>query len=78
MNIYTYSEARQQLGSVLDRAEVDGKVLVRRRDGAMFSIMPVAEDSSSPFDVPSVETGISMDDWMEVLHQERARSTHHQ
>ena len=34
MNVYTYSEARQKLASVLDTAESTGKVLIRRKDGA--------------------------------------------
>lgn len=77
MNIYTYSEARQQLAGVLDQAETDGKVLVRRRNGTMFSIMPVTENLSSPLDVPSVKTNIPMADWIKTLHTERARSAQH-
>jgi len=33
MVIYTYSEARQKLASVLDEAESKGKVLIQRKDG---------------------------------------------
>jgi antitoxin (DNA-binding transcriptional repressor) of toxin-antitoxin stability system len=36
MNVYTYSEARQRLSSVLDSAKASGEVLIRRKDGATF------------------------------------------
>ena len=32
MKVYTYSEARQKLSSVLDKAESTGKILIRRQD----------------------------------------------
>lgn len=46
MNVYTYSEARQQLASVLDSAKKTGKVLIRRQDGSTFSITPEVEVKS--------------------------------
>lgn len=33
MKVYTYSEARQKFASVLDKAQKDGVVRIRRRDG---------------------------------------------
>ena len=33
MEIYSYSEARQKLSSLLDEAEARGKVFIRRGDG---------------------------------------------
>ena len=35
MKVYTYSEARQRLASVLDAAQRDGAVRIRRRDGQL-------------------------------------------
>ena len=40
MNVYTYSEARQKLASVLKKAEATGKVLIRRKDGSTFALTP--------------------------------------
>jgi PHD/YefM family antitoxin component YafN of YafNO toxin-antitoxin module len=40
MEIYTYSEARQNLVTVLEKAERSGKVLIRRRDGRVFALVP--------------------------------------
>ncbi len=51
MEVYTYSQARQKLSSLLDKADQAGKVLIRRRDGRTYALVservPV-----SPLDVP--------------------------
>jgi len=41
MTIYTYSEARQNFVSLLDKARKDGEIFVKRKDGAIFVIKPV-------------------------------------
>jgi hypothetical protein len=46
---YTYSEARQNLASVLDEARRKGGVRIRRRDGASFVLRP--ETASAPLGV---------------------------
>ena len=51
VEVYTYSEARQKLARVLDEAESTGKVLIRRRDGRTYALMPERVDAS-PLDVP--------------------------
>jgi prevent-host-death family protein len=40
MQVYSYSEARQKLSSVLDKAESTGKVIIRRKDGRTFALIP--------------------------------------
>jgi hypothetical protein len=50
VKIYTYSEARQNLASLLDEARRKGGVRIRRRDGASFVLRPEAA-ASSPLDV---------------------------
>jgi len=40
MQVYTYPEARQKLAMVLDEAENTGKVLIRRKDGRTFALVP--------------------------------------
>ena len=54
MQVYTYSEARQKLASVLVQAENTGKVLIRRKDGRTFALVP-EENIVSPLDVPSIK-----------------------
>ena len=50
MKVYTYSEARQRFASVLDAAQRDGAVRIRRRDGRTFVLQPEAS-TRSPLDV---------------------------
>lgn len=57
MLVVTYSEARQTLSSVLDRAKSDGAVIIKRADGTSFRVIPEIA-SSSPFD--GVETTIRL------------------
>ncbi len=40
MQVFTYSEARQKLAMILDQAENSGKVLIRRKDGRTFALVP--------------------------------------
>lgn len=50
MNVYTFSEARQKLASVLEEAQRKGAVRIKRRDGSEFEIAPV-RSKASPLDV---------------------------
>ena len=74
MQIYTYSEARQQLSTVLDRAESAGKVLIRRRDGRTFALIP-EQERQSPLDVPSIKVDISTKEIVSTIRKERGRTT---
>jgi hypothetical protein len=40
MNVYTYTEARQNLATLLDKASREGEVLIKRKDGQMFKVEP--------------------------------------
>ena len=72
MDVYTYSEARQNLSSVLDKAESDGKVLIRRKDGKTYALMP-ERPTASPLDVPSIKADISTQEIVTLVRQERGR-----
>lgn len=48
MLVVTYSEARKTFAAVLDRAKLEGSVLIKRSDGSMFRISPIQSDES-PF-----------------------------
>ena len=58
MKVYNYSEARQQLAELLNRASREGGVEIRRRDGQAFWVRPAAR-SDSPLDVPGIAAGLS-------------------
>ena len=72
MQVYTYSEARQKLAKVLEQAESTGKVLIRRRDGRTFALVP-EQVSSSPLDVPSIKTDISTKEIVTIVRRGRER-----
>ncbi len=72
MKVYTYSEARQRLASLLDQSRREGKVQIRRRDGQLFVLQPVAA-SGSPLNVPAVKAKLRPGE-LEELIQEGRRS----
>ncbi len=73
MQVYTYSEARQKLSAVLDRAESSGSVMIRRKDGRTFTLQPL-KSKVSPLDVPSIRTNMSTDDLVGLVRDERSRT----
>lgn len=76
MQVYTYSEARQKLAKVLEQAESTGKVLIRRKDGRTFALVP-EKSCSSPLDVPSIKADISTEQIVAIVREgrERGRTT---
>jgi len=72
MKIYTYSEARQKLATLLDQAQAGDDVRVRRRDGREFVIAP-AERADSPLDVEGVDLSLSADEIVAIVREGRER-----
>ena len=72
MNVYTYSEARQKLASLLDQAQSGSEVRVRRRDGQEFVIRP-AERTDSPLDVEGVDLSLSAGEIVDIVREIRER-----
>jgi hypothetical protein len=72
MKVYTYSQARQQLSLVLDEASREGVVQIRRRDGRLFVVKPVAS-GKSPLDVPGVRTTATTKELIEIIREGRSR-----
>ena len=73
MQIFTYSEARQKLASVLDKAESTGSVIIQRRDGRCFTLIP-QKAPVSPLDVPSIGARISTEELVDLVREERCRT----
>jgi prevent-host-death family protein len=73
MKSYTYSEAREKFASVLEEAERDGAVEIRRRDGAVFRILPARRAKASPLDVKGVKVGTATTDWVAAVRGGRER-----
>lgn len=72
MQVFTYSEARQKLAMILDQAENTGKVLIRRKDGRTFALVP-EKVVSSPLDVPSIKAKITTQEIVDIIREGRER-----
>ncbi len=72
MQVYTYSEARQKLAAVLEQAEHTGKVLIRRKDGRTFALLP-EKTASSPLDVPSIKAKVTSSEIVDIIRNGRKR-----
>lgn len=72
MNVYTFSQARQNFASVLDEAQSRGGVRIRRRDGSEFEIAPI-RSTASPLDVRGVELALSANEIVAAVREGRER-----
>ena len=72
MQVYTYSEARQKLALVLEQAETNGKVIIRRKDGRTFSVVP-EKAVTSPLDVPTIKANIKTQEIIDIIREGRER-----
>ncbi len=69
MKVYTYSQARQRLSELLDSADKE-EVLIRRRDGSTYLIVPKPMPTS-PFAVSGIKTNTSTQDILEAIRESR-------
>ncbi len=72
MNTYTYSEARQKLAALLEKAKIEGKVLITRKDGSVFELKAISE-KSSPLDVKGINIKINRGEIIDILKEVRKR-----
>jgi len=72
MIVYTYSEARQNLASLLDQAAKDGEVRIKRRDGQVF-VVRIEPRTESPLDVDVVDLGVSTNEIVGFVRESRER-----
>jgi hypothetical protein len=72
VNVYTFSEARQKLATVLDEAQRKGVVRIKRRDGSEFEIAPV-RSQASPLDVQGIDLGLSAEEIVSAVREIRTR-----
>lgn len=68
--VYTYSEARQNLASLLEQAVREGEVRIRRKDGQIFIIIPEVTQGS-PLDVEGIDLGLTAEEIVEFIHEGR-------
>jgi len=72
--VVTYSEARQNLASLMDRALTNNEVYIKRKDGRMFVLKPV-EFKASPLDVKGVDLGVSTEEIIDFIAEARRFSS---
>ncbi len=70
MKVYTYSEARQNLATLLEEAQIDGAVEIRRRDGQRFVLKP-EKTKGSPLDVEGIDLNLTRDEIVAFVHEGR-------
>ena len=70
MNVYTYSEARQKLSALLDKALREGEVLIKRRDGQVFVVKPQMSDES-PLDVEGIDLEVNASEIVNFIKEGR-------
>ncbi len=73
MIVYTYTEARQNLATLLDKASQEGEVLIRRKDGQMFIVRP-QEIEGSPLDVLGVDLDLTVPEILNFIREGRRES----
>jgi hypothetical protein len=73
MTTYSYSDARERLSTLLERALMEGQVKLRSRNGRVFIIRPERLPKTSPFDVRSIKLPISKSDILDAIRESRAR-----
>ena len=70
MNVYTYTEARQNLATLLDKALREGEVLIRRKDGQVFVVRPQPRPGSL-LDVGGVDLNLTASEIVAFVHEGR-------
>ena len=74
MRVYNYAEARQNFSSVLDAA-LKGDVVISRKDGIKFKLVPMQVKFKKPksllANVKGVDTNVTMDDILESIRDRK-------
>lgn len=70
MKIYTYSEARQKLASLMEQAEKEGEVRIKRKDGKVFVLKPRPR-TDSPLDIEGIDLDITTEEILAFIEEGR-------
>jgi hypothetical protein len=72
MRVYTYSEARQNLASLLERADQEGEVRIKRKDGQIYVIRPQPR-TASPLNIQGVDIDVDTVEIVALIREGRER-----
>jgi prevent-host-death family protein len=70
MKVYTYSQARKNLKSLLDEAQEQGEVTIRHRNGESFVITP-SKKKTSHLDAGELVTNIPLEEINKAVQESR-------
>lgn len=73
MKIYTYSQARERLANILEESKKE-EIIIRRRKGDLFSVVPKTPVRRSPFDIAGLQKNISRKEILEAIQESRERT----
>ena len=68
----TYLETQENLSVLLERANEEGEVRIKRADGKVFVLKP-EEKKRSAFDVAGINLGVSTQEIVEFVREGRER-----
>ena len=71
--VYTYTDARQNLAKLLDKAAAEGEVRVKRRDGRVFVIRP-ERNTTSPLDIEGIDLDVTTGEIVQFIAEGRRYS----
>ncbi len=70
MRVYTYTEARRELASLLELVAKEGEAKIKRRDGQIFAIR-LETKAGSPLDVEGIDLGITAAEIVQFIQEGR-------
>jgi hypothetical protein len=70
MNVYTYTEARQNLASILDQVAREGEVRIKRKDGQIF-VIRLQPGTKSPLEVEGIDLGVTTQEIVDFIDDGR-------
>lgn len=70
MQVFTYSEARQNLSDLLVLAQTE-EVEIHRKDGSIFSLVSKKKSLKSPFDVSGINTKATTQNILSAIEESR-------
>jgi hypothetical protein len=72
MRIFTFSEARQKLASLLDTVRLEGEVRIRRKDGTVYAIRQITQEGS-PLEVKGVRSTLTAEEIVGYVREGREK-----
>jgi len=72
MKVYTLTEARQNLSSLLERAVLERKVRIKRKDGQAFVIKPETS-TGSPLDIEGMDLSLTKEEIVNFIVEGRRK-----